>query len=77
MLAISQDRPIPLTLIDTMKKVTITWTEFHHYEAEIEIPDDLSHEEELDWVMNNTDEWGMGWRESDDINTDWDSFNIH
>lgn len=60
-----------------MKKVTITWTEFHNYEAEIEIPDNLSHVEELDWVMNNTDEWGMGLREPDDINTDWDSFDIH
>lgn len=59
-----------------MKKVTITWTEFHNYEAEIEIPDNLSHEEELDWVMNNTDDWGMGWREPDEINTDWDSFEI-
>lgn len=59
-----------------MKKVQIMWTEFHNYEAEIEIPDNLSHEEELDWVMNNTDEWGMGWREPDEINTDWNSFYV-
>ncbi len=60
-----------------MKKVTITWTEFHNYEAEIEIPDNLSYGEDLVWVMNNTDEWGMGRREPDEIDTDWDSFEIN
>jgi hypothetical protein len=68
------------TRMQTMKKVKVSWTEFHYYEAEIEIPDNLSHEEEIDWVMNNTDDWGkspeFGWREPYEINTDWDSFEI-
>ena len=59
-----------------MKTVQVLWSETHSYSAEIEIPDNLSHEEELDWVMNNTDDWGMGWREPDEINTDWDSFYV-
>jgi len=59
-----------------MKKVTVQWTEFHNYEAEIEIPDNLSNEEELDWVMNNTDVWGMDSREPFEIETAWDSFSI-
>jgi hypothetical protein len=63
-------------MIDTMKKVTVYWTEFHNYSQDIEIPDNLSNEEELDWVMNNTDEWGMGLGSPDDINTDWDGFYI-
>ena len=57
-----------------MKKVTIQWTELHNYEAQIEIPDNLSHEEELDWIMNNKDDWEMDWREPYEISTDWDSF---
>ena len=60
-----------------MKKVTITWTEFHNYEAVIEIPDNLSPQEEIDWVTLNTDDWGMGWREPIEIETDWDSFNVY
>lgn len=59
-----------------MKEVTVCWTELHNYSADIEIPDNLSHEEGLEWVMKNTDEWGMGWREPDEIETDWDSFHI-
>ena len=58
------------------KTVTIEWTEFHNFEAEIEIPENLSGEEALDWVMMNTDTWGMDWREPYDINTDWDTFEI-
>ena len=62
------------------KTVTVYWTEFHNYSAEIEIPDNLSHEsqseEELDWVMNNTHDWGMGWHKPYEINTDWYSFYI-
>lgn len=60
-----------------MKKVTVQWTEFHNYSAEIEIPDNISPEEELDWVMKNTDEWEMDWREPDEINTAWDSFQVY
>jgi len=56
-----------------MKKVTVQWTEFHNYEAEIEIPEAV---DEIDWVINNTDDWGMGLREPYEINTDWDSFYI-
>ena len=56
--------------------VRIRWTETHHYEAEIEIPDGLDPEEQVEWVQNNTDEWGLGWRDPDEINTDWDSFEI-
>ena len=59
-----------------MKTVQVQWNETHSYSAEIEIPDNLSKEEELDWVMNNTDDWGMGWREPDEINTDWDTFYV-
>jgi len=59
-----------------MKKVTVEWVETHKYSADIEVPDNLSHKEELDWVMNNTDKWGMGLGFPDDIETDWDSFNI-
>ena len=59
-----------------MKTVEVYWSEIHHYSAEIEIPDNLSHEEEVDWVMNNTDDWGMGWREPSEIATDWDSFSV-
>lgn len=60
-----------------MKKVTVQWAEFHNYEAVIEVPDNLSHEEELDWIMNNTDVWEMGWREPYEINTAWDSFQVY
>ena len=59
-----------------MKKVIISWCEMHNYEAEIEIPDNLSPQEEIDWVVNNTDDWGMGWREPTEIETDWDSFQV-
>ena len=58
------------------KKVVVQWTELHNYEAEIEVPDTLTEEEELDWIMYNTDEWEMGWREPYEINTDWDSFKV-
>jgi len=60
-----------------MKKVIVDWVEDHIYSAEIEIPDNLSPEEELDWVMNNTDDWGLEWHEPIQIETDWDSFYVH
>ena len=60
-----------------MKKVYVDWVEHHIYSAEIEIPDNLSPEEELDWVINNTDEWDMHWLAPDEINTDWDSFQVY
>jgi hypothetical protein len=59
-----------------MKKVIICWTEFHNYEAEIEIPEGLTKEEEIDWITLNTDEWDADRREPYEINTDWDSFEI-
>lgn len=59
-----------------MKKVQVYWSEFYNYSAEIEIPDNLSNEEELDWIMNNTHDWGMGWHKPYEVNTDWDSFYI-
>ena len=58
-----------------MKKVQVLWNETHSYSAEIEIPDNLSKEEELDWVMDNTDDWATV-AEPDDINTEWDTFYI-
>ena len=60
-----------------MKKVIVDWVEHHIYSAEIEIPDNLSPEEELEWVIHNTDDWGMDWREPDEINIDWDSFYLN
>ena len=59
-----------------MKKVKVNWCETHYYEAEIEIPDNLSYEDEVDWVVNNTDDWGLAWREPYEISTDWDSFEV-
>jgi hypothetical protein len=60
-----------------MKKVKVFWTEFHNYSAEIEIPDNLSKEEELDWV----EDWAIDALPDPshklyEINTDWDSFHI-
>ena len=59
-----------------MKKVKVNWCEMHYYEAEIEIPDNLSSSEEVDWVINNQLPWGMGLREPYEICTDWDSFEV-
>ena len=42
-----------------MAKKIVRWTEFHNYEAEIEIPDGLDPKEQFDWVMYNPDEWGF------------------
>ena len=57
-----------------MKKVRVEWVEMHCYEAEIEVPDNLSSsEEEIDWVIN---EWDMGLREPYEIRTDLDSFEV-
>jgi len=65
---------------DKTKKVVVNWCEMHYYEAEIEIPDNLSYEEEIDWIINNTDDWGkspeFGWHEPYEICTDWDSFEV-
>jgi len=61
-----------------MAKKIVRWTEFHNYEAEIEIPDGLDPKEQFDWVMYNPDEWGFrrGRSEPYEINTDYDSFEI-
>ena len=60
-----------------MKKVQVQWTEFHNYEAVIEIPDNLSPEEEIDWVTLNTADWGIEWFEPYHINIDWYSFQVY
>jgi hypothetical protein len=71
----AKDGKVRLTLTDKeMKKVKVNWCEMHYYEAEIEVPDNLSSsEEEVDWVIS---EWGMGLREPYEICTDWDSFEV-
>ena len=71
----AKDGKVRLTLMDKkMKKVRVEWVEMHCYEAEIEVPDNLSSsEEEIDWVIN---EWDMGLREPYEICTDWDSFEV-
>jgi hypothetical protein len=62
--------------MDDTKKVTVSWTEFHNYAAEFEVPDDLTDNEDiLDWVMV----WGMEVmleKKPYEINTDWDSFTV-
>jgi hypothetical protein len=58
------------------KTVTIEWTEFHNYEAEIEIPTGMTEGESIGWIILNTDKWGMNWREPYEINPDYDSFEI-
>jgi len=58
------------------KTITIQWTEFHNFEDEIEIPENLSGEEAIDWIFKNTGPWGLDWREPYEIVTDWDSFEI-
>jgi len=46
----------------------------HYYEAEIEIPDNLFYEDEVDWVVNNTDDCILTNSRIVYISTDWDSF---
>ena len=62
--------------MENSKKVTVSWSEFHNFEAEFEVPADLTDKEDiLDWVMV----WGMETadpRPPYEINTDWDSFTI-
>jgi len=58
------------------KKKIVRWTEFHNYEAEIEIPEGLDADEEIEWVTNNPGTWSAGWHDPYEINTDWDSFEI-
>ena len=36
-----------------MKKVKVNWTEFNNYEQELEVPDNLSGSELLDYVTTN------------------------
>jgi hypothetical protein len=66
----------PKDMKQKTKSVTILWTELHHYEAKIEIPENLSHEEEIDWIILNMDTCGMKPREPWGMNTDWDSIHI-
>ena len=73
LLAIFYHRQVPFPLI---MKVQVYWSEITHYTGEIEIPDNLSKEEELNWVRNNTNEWEMDWREPDVIDIYWDTFYV-
>ena len=59
------------------KKVRVEWVETHCYDAEIEVPANLSKEDELDWVLNNKSEWDTGLRKPYEINADWISFEIY
>ena len=59
-----------------MKKVKVNWCETHYYEAEIEILDNLSYEDEVDLVVNNMDDWGADRIQPYEISTDWDSFEV-
>ena len=62
--------------MDDTKKVTVSWTEFHNYAAEFEVPDDLTNNEDIvDWLMV----WGMELMlgvKPYEVNTDWDSFTV-
>ena len=40
-------------MINTMKKVTVFWDEVQSYSAEINVPDNLTKEEESDYVTAN------------------------
>ena len=60
-----------------MKKVKVYWTDLHHYSAEIEIPDNLSKEEEMYWV----EDWAIielpdPSHKPTQIIFDWDSLSI-
>ena len=55
-----------------MKKVTVYWTEFYNFSTEMEIPDNLSHDEELDYAMHNLENG----HEPYEKNRDWDGFEI-
>jgi len=61
-----------------MKKVFVDFVEHHIYSVEVEIPDNLSPEEELDWVMENRDIlFESKWPDPIEIETDWDSLNVY
>jgi len=56
-----------------MKKVTVNWTEFHNFSIEMEIPNNLSHEEELEYAIHADLESDP---EPYEINIDWDGLEI-
>ena len=61
-----------------MKKVFVDFVEHHMYSVEAEIPDNLTKDEEIDWVINNRDLLFDGvWPQPIDIETDWDSFQVN
>jgi hypothetical protein len=63
--------------MDDTKKVTVSWTEFHNYAAEFEVPDDLTDNEDIvDWVMVWESDALKSSRKPYEINTDWDSFTV-
>ena len=59
-----------------MKKVVVHWIEIHKYEAEVEIPEGMTKEEELDYVSLNSESWEIYWREPYAVDIDWDSFEV-
>jgi len=59
-----------------MKKVTVYWTEFHNFSIEMEIPNNLSHEEELEYAIH-ADLFPIRTpMEPYEINIDWDGVEI-
>jgi len=57
------------------KKVVVNWCEMHYYEAEIEVPADLDHEETMDYIHESPREWMDDAVKNGpyEICTDWDS----
>ena len=58
------------------RKVQVEWVETHCYAAEVDVPNNISEEDELDWVLKNKSGWDAGC-ESYDIHIDWLSFQIY
>ena len=58
------------------KKVRANWCEIHYYEAEIEIPNNLSYQDEMRWVEETMKDWSMTVHEPYEISLDWDSFEV-
>ena len=57
-----------------MKKVKVQWTEFHNYEVEIEVPEGLTSNEEMNFVMSEYCYFPLS--DPYEVNTDWDSFDV-
>ena len=60
-----------------MKTKIVEWTETHHYEKEVDVPDDLETNEDIfDYITYNSNELGLGTTKPYEISTDWDSFKV-